>query len=146
MIKACPISIDRVDKYLLKSYAAIVVLFLFLFLIGYRIPFVFITADFIIRVFFGIKFSPTCFMIRYVFSLLHIRPRLINAGPKKFAAYVGLVFSLSILVSCSFEFFTIANVFASMFLVALLLELVLDYCLACQMQTWYLSMKSRFRI
>ena len=143
MIQACPISIEKVDKYLLKSYAGIVILFLVFFLFGYRIPFVFITLDFIVRVVFGIQYSPTCFMIRYAFRILHIKPRLINAGPKKFAASVGLIFSLIVSISCYFGFFIVANIFAVMFLIALLLELILNYCLACKMQSLNLSIIDR---
>ena len=139
MVKACPISIDSVDKYLIKAYAGIVILFLVLFLIGFRIPFLFITVDFLIRVVFGIKHSPSCFFLRFIFSLFHVKPKLINAGPKKFAANVGLTFSLLVSFSFLANFILLANIIASMFLLALLLEVIVDYCLACKLQSIYLS-------
>ncbi len=145
MVKACPVSIEKVDKYLLKSYAAMVIIFLGLFLWGFKMPFLFITLDFLIRVLWGLKYSPTCFVLRSLFGILHIRPSLINAGPKKFAAAVGLFFSIAISVSFILGYGRLADGLAVFFLIALLLEVVANYCLACKMQSLYLSLVHRLR-
>ncbi len=145
MVKACPVSIEKVDKYLLKSYAGIVIIFLGLFLWGMRIPFIFIAVDFLIRVVAGLKYSPTCFVLRSLFGILHVRPSLINAGPKKFAAVVGLFFSIAISVSFILGHGRLADGLAVFFLIALLLEVFANYCLACKIQSLFLSLMKRFQ-
>jgi len=138
--KACPISYSQVDKNLIKAYSSIV-LFTLLYTVvtGNHLPMYIITIDFLIRVFIGIKYSPLCNILTSVMKITPLKPLLVNAGTKKIAAQVGLVFCMFI---CGFHFagwHLAAHIFTIMFIIAIALDLIFDYCLACKMQSLYLT-------
>jgi len=143
--EACPISYSQVDKHLIKAYSSTVLIILLITAItGNHIGMYLITIDFIIRVFVGIKYSPLCNVLTKSLQISAIKPFLINAGTKKIAAYVGLVFCVFI---CGFHwlgFSSAAFVFTVLFTIAIGLDLIFDYCLACKMQSLYLTYIKKF--
>ncbi len=138
--KACPISYTQVDKHLIKAYSSIVLFtLLFTLVTGNHIAMYLITFDFLIRVFIGIKYSPLCNLLTSVMKITPLKPQLVNAGTKKIAAQVGLFFCVAI---CGFYFagwHLMAQLFTLMFILAISLDLIFDYCLACKMQSLYLT-------
>jgi hypothetical protein len=138
--KACPVSLKQVDKHLIKLYSSFVLLVLSLSLItDFRIVIYLITLDFFIRVFIGIKYSPLCIILTKSLKITTIKPVLIDSGRKKIAAQIG--FSLSIIISFSYliDYSIITYSFTSIFIFAIALDLIFDYCLACKMQSIYLK-------
>jgi len=145
-VVACPVSYSQVDKKLIKAYSSIVLIVLAVSLfLNNHIGLYLITIDFIIRVFVGIKYSPLCNFLTLGMRISHLKPKLVNAGSKKIAAYVGLFFSLMITLAYVFSFSTMAICMTVMFMAAILLDLLFDYCLACKMQSIYLSYSRKFR-
>ncbi len=139
-ITACPISYGQVDKRLIKAYSSIVFLSLLTCLFfDFHIFFYFITMDFAIRVFAGIKFSPLCNLLTRFFKVTALQPVLVNAGSKKIAAKVGLLFCILISVSYFMGWIIAAKIIISMFIIAIVLDLFFDYCLACKMESLYLT-------
>jgi len=138
-VTACPISYDRVDKHLIKTYSSIIffVLLISLFTNNY-IGMYLISIDFMIRVFIGIKYSPLCNFLTSFLQITPLKPKLVNAGTKKIAAFVGLLFSIFVSVFSIFGFFLLAKIAIFIFLFAIGLDLFFDYCLACKMQNLYL--------
>jgi len=96
-----------------------------------------VLGDFIIRVFWGLKFSPICFIIKKVLRLSGVKPHLINAGPKIFAAKIGLIFAVSVLIATFFGFTFLATTIALIFIIAVGLEAFFNYCLACEIFPYY---------
>ena len=145
-VVACPISYSQVDKHLIKAYSSIVfiVLAVSLFL-NNHIGLYFIAIDFLIRVFIGIKYSPLCNLLTSAMRVTHIKPALINAGTKKIAAIVGLLFSVMITITIIFSLPIVAKLLTVMFMIAIGLDLLFDYCLACKMQSLYLSFSRNLR-
>ncbi|GEM_PF-519089 len=139
-IEACPISYTQVDKHLVKLYSSVVLLVLILSLfLKCKIGIYLITADFIIRVFIGIKYSPLCFSLKRMLHISTLKPVMINAGAKKIAAQVGLLFSILISISYLLGYIILAKIFTVFFLTAISVDLIFDYCLACKMQSIYLN-------
>ncbi len=139
-ISACPVSYEQVDKRLIKAYSSIVLISLLTcFFLDYHILFYFITLDFAIRVFAGIKYSPLCNILTRFFNITALQPILVNAGSKKIAAKVGLLFSILISLSYFMGWIFMAKLFIVFFITAIALDLFFDYCLACKMESIYLT-------
>ena len=136
--KSCPIVFRLVDKHIIRVNAIIVFAFLLGFIFtGNPLMILVVLGDFIIRVFWGLKFSPICFFIKRALRLSGVKPHLINAGPKIFAAKIGLIFAVSILSATFFGFTFLATAIALIFIIAVGLEAFFNYCLACELYPYY---------
>jgi hypothetical protein len=138
--EACPVSYDQVNKNLIKAYSSIVLITLaYTFFTGHYWAMYLISIDFMIRVFAGIKYSPLCNFLTASMKITPLKPILVNAGTKKIAAQVGLLFALGIVIFHLSDLDILANIFIGMFALAIFLDLFFDYCLACKMQSLYLT-------
>ncbi len=133
MQESCPIVNERVDEKLVRINGLIVFIGLFLF-VFFSIKWVIliITADFAIRVFFGVKSSPLCTGIKWSLNKAHTKPHLINAGPKKFAAKVGLTLTSIISLLYIFNFTEASQILGIISLFAVGAEVFFNYCVACK--------------
>ncbi|MTK53172.1 DUF4395 domain-containing protein [Paludibacter sp.] len=129
----CPINNKKVDENVARSNAALTVLLLVVFQLSIN-PLIalFLLADFLLRGFDLAAYSPLAFVSKKVVSVLSLKPKVINAGPKFFAAKIGAAFSLSILVSALLGFNQLAFVFSAVFGVCAFLEAAIGFCLACK--------------
>ncbi len=138
--QACPVNYKRVNVYLIKFYSSIVAALLMMFLLaGWKIPMYLVAVDFSIRVLLGVKYSPLCRALGLVLDYLQVKPREIDASTKQFAARVGMLFSVSVALLIWSGALTAARVVAVVFLVAVLAEVVLDFCIACWMESVWKS-------
>ena len=134
--QACPVGYKKVNVYLIKFYSSIIALFLFTFLFfGWKLPIYIITVDFAIRVFLGIEYSFVCKILNFILHSFHVQPKEIDARSKAFAAKVGLTFSVALSIALLLNAQTWAVVIAIIFLTAVLLEVVLNFCAACYMES-----------
>ena len=139
-IEACPISYDQVNKNLIKAYSSIVLIILsYTLFTGHYWGMYSISFDFLIRVFAGIKYSPLCNFLTAMMKITPLKPVLVNAATKKIAAQVGLIFAIGICVSHLLGYTLLSNFFIYMFMFAIGLDLVFNYCLACKLQSLYLT-------
>ena len=139
-IEACPISYSQVNKHLIKAYSStVLVVLLATVLTGNHVGMYLITIDFLIRVFIGIKYSPLCNVLTQSLKITALKPLLVNAGAKQIAAQIGLLFCALICLTHWMELPILASGLTVMFGIAILLDLILDYCLACKMQSLYLT-------
>ena len=145
MQESCPIVNERVDDKLVRINGLIVFLGLFLF-VFFSIKWVilFITADFAIRVFFGVKNSPLCTGIKWSLNKAHSKPHLINAGPKKFASKIGLTLTSIISLLYILNFPEAGQILGIISLFAVGAEVFFNYCVACKvynvLQSWGISL------
>ncbi len=133
MVESCPISFDKVNEKITRINA----MFVFTGLLGfiltpYKCVIIPIVIDFAIRVLFGLKYSPVCFLIKHSLDILKLKPHLVNAGPKKFAAKIGLTLTTILLISYIFDFNTLGTVLGIILLIAVGMEALLNYCVACK--------------
>ena len=135
---ACPVSFKEVDKNLVKLYSGVVLSLLIIsFFVPCKIGIYIITVDFFIRVFIGLKYSPLCNILTKSLHAADIKPNLIDSGRKKIAAQIGFLLSAMISITFIFSYDIISTILTGIFIFAIGLDLIFDYCLACKMQSFY---------
>ena len=136
--KSCPISPDLVNARLTRIYS----LYTFITILVYAYtPFkeiIFITAfDFAIRIFIGIKYSPICSGIKYVLNITNYKPTMVNAGPKKFAAKIGFLFTVLMSISYILDSSLSSIILAHISILAVGAEALFGYCIACKVYSLF---------
>ena len=137
MAEACPISTERVDEHVVRSTAAFVVLVAATALLlpshlATGLLLLALALDFIARGFGGGAYSPLGFLARTTVRLLTLSPGPTDAAPKRFAARIGVVFSLGAAVSFLLGATVAGLVFAAILLVAAFLEAAFALCIGCK--------------
>ncbi len=112
----CPISDQRVNEQVTRFNAMFTIgIIVLAFVMNSAILFVFLMADFFMRAFTEIKFSPLNFASHYLSNTLNLPVKLIDKAPKVFAARLG--FLMTTVISGLFILdLKIASVFYSSFL------------------------------
>jgi len=133
MEQSCPIVRERVDEKLIRLNASVVFIGLMFFVFTpvkwVIIP---IIADFTIRVFFGVKKSPVCLGLKFMLNAIEAEPHLINAGPKRFAAKIGLFLMILISLLYMFDLTLASEIIALISLAAIGAEAFTGFCVGCQ--------------
>ena len=130
---ACPISNKKIDERVarLNGLFTFLLITLFIFTHLWFIP-AFLAFDFLMRSTDLSKYSFIGFVSRSIVKLLSTKKRLVNAGPKTFAARIGLVVSSTIfilsLISLNISALTLAGILA----LFSFLETAFGYCVACK--------------
>lgn len=133
MEKYCPIISETVDSKLIRVNAFfILVTLIFYFLSPFSWAIYIVAIDFLIRVIFGMKYSPVCKTIRYALDIAKIEPYKVNAGPKRIASRFGLTFSMLIIIFQILNFELATEIVTVVFIVATGLEAFLNFCLVCK--------------
>ncbi|MDD4971253.1 MAG: DUF4395 domain-containing protein [Paludibacter sp.] len=129
----CPISNRKIDEHVARLNGAFTILFLAVFLFtGNILPVIFLLADFTLRSGIYSRFSPLALLSKQIVKTFSLKPVLINAGPKIFAARIGVVFNIAIIASYLTGLNNLALIFTGIFGTCAFLESVFGYCVACQ--------------
>lgn len=130
---ACPISNKKIDERVarLNGLFTFVLITGFIFTHLWYIP-AFLAFDFIIRSSELSKHSPLGIISRSIVKLLSSKKKLVNAGPKTFAARIGLIVSSAIFIFSIIEFNITALFLASILALFSFLETAFGYCVACK--------------
>jgi hypothetical protein len=130
----CPISDKKINERVARINATFTVLLLIVFALTRQwfIP-AFLAVDFLMRSGNLSRYSPIGFSSRNIIQLLSLEESLINAGPKIFAARIGLVFSVIILLATLIGLITTALVFATILGIFSFLEAAFGICVACKL-------------
>ncbi len=129
----CPISNRKIDEHVARLNGAFTVLFLAVFTVtGNILPVIFLFIDFLLRSGNLSRFSPLAFLSKNTAKALFSKPLFINAGPKVFAARIGVVFNFAIIVSYFSGLNNLALVFTGVFSTCAFLESAFGFCVACQ--------------
>jgi hypothetical protein len=129
----CPISDKKINERVARVNGAFTVLLLLLFgFTGQWLIPAFLVVDFFIRSGNLSRFSPLGYSSRNIIKLLPVEELLINAGPKIFAARIGLAFSAVILVASATGMDLTALAFASVLGVFSFMEAAFGICVACK--------------
>lgn len=134
----CPISINKIDDHVARLNGAftVFILLLSLFLQSW-IPVAFLLADFFLRSAELGKYSPLAIVSKNILKSLSVKPLLINAGPKIFAARIGVLFSLLVVVFALFELNVAALVTGAVFGFCAFLEAAFGFCVACRIYPFF---------
>ena len=108
------------------------------------LPVLLLLVDFVLRGSGNARFSPLAIVSKQVQKIFVIAPKTVNAGPKLFAARIGIVFSSAVvilhLIGLPFSAFTVAGVFAF----CAFLEAAFSFCVACRIYPFVYKLNLRF--
>ena len=141
----CPVSSDSINENAarINAFFTVAIVGLALYLNNYFISLI-LGFDFSLRTFSSGLYSPLRFMAKQLTSLLRLGMKPINARPKRFAAGVGMVFSLLIASFQILDLSLYANIAAVFFIFFALLEGGLGFCMGCYIYTYFvLPFKSK---
>lgn len=130
----CPISFRKTDEHAARLVGFFTVVILITAIVTSSwIPVLFLVLDFLARSLEKHSLSVLARISVFLLSVLKVKPRLINAGPKVFAARVGLLFSSLVLISLLSGWPVAALVIAVVFGVCAFLEAAIGFCVACRL-------------
>jgi hypothetical protein len=132
-------SIGRVNESVVRLVGGFVALITIVLLITHNIwiP-VYLAVDFFLRAFTTLK-SPLALISREIAKAFRLKPEWIFAAPKKFAALVGFLFSVSIAALLYLNLGMAADVVAIVLLVCAVLESAFSICLGCYFFDWFIA-------
>ncbi|NDP22552.1 MAG: DUF4395 domain-containing protein [Paludibacter sp.] len=129
----CPISDRKIDEHVARLNGGITLSILAVFIIsGNLVPIFFLIVDFALRSGKFSRYSVLSYISKNILKSLKIKPDLINAGPKIFAARIGLIFNIAIFISFILGLSSIAFLITGIFAICAFLESVFGFCVACQ--------------
>lgn len=129
----CPVSDLRINERVARLNAAFTVLLLLVFVVtGNIIPVAILALDFFLRAFEFSRYSPFTLSSKQLVRVFRLSKNLINAGPKLFAARIGLLFSVGILASELFALHTAALSLTAILALFSFLESAFGICVACE--------------
>lgn len=133
----CPISPFRVNENVVRVTAALVVAVVALYAYSGNILFILLLGiDFTIRAFTNLKVSPLSWLALQINKQLHLPVVLTDKAKKIFAARVGFLFTLAMLVL--FFVHPPSSIVVGLVLMAFaLLEAVLNICVGCLVYTYF---------
>ncbi|PHR56041.1 MAG: CDP-alcohol phosphatidyltransferase [Arcobacter sp.] len=134
MYKTCPISKTLIDENIVRIQAGLITALAISFIIYPSSVFLIILSlDFLVRVLAYKAYSPLFLISRFCTKVFNLSAHKVDAGPKKFAAKIGLIFSVLSLVLYLFG----AHFFTQYLVVALGLcafaESAFGFCVGCKL-------------
>jgi len=129
---SCPVSVEKADENVTRVIAVfnVIILAAGIYLESYILVLL-LALDFGLRAFTTGKYSLIKTVSKKVVYNLELKPKLIDASPKKFAAGLGLVFSIIISASLIFGNFILAYLFSGILAICALLEGIFSICIGC---------------
>ena len=133
----CPISDQRVNEQVtrLNAFFAIAVI-VTAFILNSMFLFAFLMADFFIRAFTEIKFSPISYASHYLSNALSLSVKMIDKAPKVFAARLGFLMTLLITGLFILELPIASMVIAGGLIFFAGLEFLFAICVGCLIYTY----------
>jgi len=142
MALSCPISNRQINGNLIRVYSIQVVILGTLLLITSMPLFALILLyDFSIRALRIPNLSPIHLIGKFIIQTFNIKPEMTDEAPKRFALFVGLLFSLLLSISYIGGFPLFGATIASILVFCALLEALFNYCVGCKVYQILQSLK-----
>ncbi len=133
------ISKNHVDENVVRLVATQVFLItLITLLTGWAWLAFFLAVDFGLRAFTRVP-SPLATLARGVAKALKLTPKPIFAPPKRFAAILGLFFSVGIAFFLFFSYPNVAYTVGAVLVFCAILEAAFNICLGCYVYNWIVA-------
>lgn len=133
----CPISDQRVNEQVTRFNALFAIgIILLAFIMNSAVLLVFLMADFFLRAFTEIKFSPLNFASHYLSNTLSLPVKLIDKAPKIFAARLGFLMTAVISGLFIFDLKLASIVISGMLIFFASLEFLFAICVGCMIYTY----------
>ncbi|TNF45488.1 MAG: DUF4395 domain-containing protein [Bacteroidetes bacterium] len=133
----CPISNEYVNESVTRINALLAFLLMAAGLLFNTVGFViFLATDFFIRAFTQAKYSPISYLSNLLVNALQLDKKNIDKAPKVFAARIGFLMSLAIVVLLLLNLNTAAIAVGGILLFFASLEFALAICVGCIVYTY----------
>ncbi|MGD9930851.1 MAG: DUF4395 domain-containing protein [Mangrovibacterium sp.] len=133
----CPISDERINEQVPRMTAVLVIVSV---IIGFAFSSVLVmavvAADFFIRAFTKMKFSPLSCLAYWLVRSLKLPAKSIDKAPKIFAARMGFVMTLAFTFLYGMQLFTASAVVAGVLVFFAGLEFAFAFCAGCTIYTY----------
>lgn len=130
----CPVSNKKVNERVARINGVFTILLLFISGLTHSIiPLVFLTIDFIIRGYDYSKYSLIGTISKGIVRYFGLSEKVINAGPKIFAARIGFIFCTFITISFLFNALVPYIALAGILGLFSFLETTFGLCVACEL-------------
>jgi len=140
----CPVDFIKVDENRVRVVALFVLACaLFYFLNSSRLIIVFLLADFLLRSLNQNEYSPLALLSKAVVKQVGLKPKPVDRAPKRFAAFMGLIFLSTILALLLAGQPMLAKIIAAILIIFASLESFLGFCAGCYVYTFVNRIKSR---
>ena len=143
----CPVDFKLVNEYKIRFIAAFVFILSAIYVwTGIWVIMLFLSIDFFLRAFGYPQYSLLGIMSSKLVNLFNLGTKLIDQGPKRFAALIGFIMVSAIVIFHVTGFFTIASILAFAIILFSFLESVFGICAGCHMYTFFHKMKRRVKV
>ncbi|MCU7491060.1 MAG: DUF4395 domain-containing protein [Ignavibacteria bacterium] len=133
----CPLSPERVNEYSVRITGFLVAVLLSTYLVSDNVYIIwFLMADFFIRTFTPLKYSPLSGLASAFTRILRLPVIKIPKAPKIFAARLGFVFTAVITLLYYSGLTVSSHVLALVLILFAMLEAALNICVGCQVYTY----------
>ncbi len=133
MNEVCPVSFSKVDENAVRLNAFLVILGVLVFLFTpFKWIIYFLVIDFALRASNKGKYSPLLITGKFLLGLLRAKPSMTDAKPKQFAALLGLIFSVAIMILHLMQQGLLAGVLSAVLSAVAAMEAALSYCVGCK--------------
>ncbi len=133
MPESCPICFQLVNEKAARLNAGITTLLVIVYLVKNWIwIFLILGLDFFIRGFISPRYSYFGYLSNLLLKTLRIKPSMVNAGPKVFAAKIGFVFCVLVLTTYFAHLVKLSEILAGVLGFFAALEALFGFCLACK--------------
>jgi bifunctional ADP-heptose synthase (sugar kinase/adenylyltransferase) len=140
----CPVDFITINEHKARVTAFFVLgLAVTYLLTNMWLIFAVLAIDFLLRAANLGKYSILGFLSDAVIRQLKIKNKPVDRAPKRFAAWIGFVFTLSILAALLFNQALIAQVLIAILIVFACLEAFAGFCAGCYVYTGLLLLKKR---
>ncbi|MFW6309622.1 MAG: DUF4395 domain-containing protein [Prolixibacteraceae bacterium] len=133
----CPISKEKINERVTRVNAFLTVL---LVIAGFGLNsvlfFIFLLADFYIRAFTQLKYSPISYISSRLANALNLEKKPVDKAQKVFAARMGFIMTLAISVLFFFNFTIAALIVGGILVFFATLEFALAVCVGCIIYTY----------
>ncbi len=133
----CPVSKERINERVTRITALFTILLIIAGLVFNSVLFfIFLLADFFIRAFTPLKYSPVSYVSARVADTLNLSKNSIDKAPKIFAARLGFIMTLVITILYLFNLSLAAMIVSGILLFFSTLEFTLGICVGCIIYTY----------
>jgi hypothetical protein len=133
----CPISNEHVSERVTRITALLAtVLIIAGFVLNSTFLIVFLIADFFVRAFTKLKYSPLSYISCQMVNAFKFDKKVIDKAPKVFAARLGFLMTFTITVLLLLGLNTAALAVAGILVFFASLEFALGLCMGCTMYTY----------
>jgi len=133
----CPISDQRINEQITRFNAMFTIgIIVLAFVLNSVFLFVFMMADFFIRAFTQLKFSPLSYVSYYLNNVFNFQVRMIDRAPKIFAARLGFLMTTAITGLFILNLKLAAIVIAGILIFFASLEFLFAICAGCMIYTY----------